>query len=95
MMDRMKIEDDIPIEAGLVSNSIESAQRKVESRNFGIRKNVLQYDDVMNMQREKIYSQRDQVLEGANMKESIQRMIEEAILQNVEMFLPASGGVTL
>ena len=63
-MDRMKIEDDVPIEAGMVSNPIESAQRKVESRNFGIRKNVLQYDDVMNMQREKIYSQRDQVLNG-------------------------------
>ncbi len=77
LMDRMKIEDDVPIEAGMVSNSIESAQRKVESRNFGIRKNVLQYDDVMNMQREKIYSQRDQVLNGENMKDSILKMIEE------------------
>ncbi|WP_455941360.1 preprotein translocase subunit SecA [Neglectibacter timonensis] len=89
LMDRMKIEDDVPIEAGMVSNSIESAQRKVESRNFGIRKNVLQYDDVMNMQREKIYSQRDQVLNGENMKDSIMKMIEGAIEKNVSIFLPA------
>ncbi len=89
MMDRLRIEDDIPIEAGLVSNSIESAQRKVESRNFAIRKNVLQYDDVMNLQRAKIYSQRDQVLDGANMKESITKMIDEAIETTVSTFLPA------
>lgn len=89
MMDRLRIEDDIPIEAGLVSNSIESAQRKVESRNFAIRKNVLQYDDVMNLQRAKIYSQRDQVLDGENMKESISKMIEGAIETTVRTFLPA------
>ena len=63
-MDKLKIDDDTPIEAGMVSNSIESAQRKVESRNFAIRKNVLQYDEVMNSQRQIIYSQRDQVLNG-------------------------------
>jgi preprotein translocase subunit SecA len=88
MMDRLKIDDDMPIEAGMLSSSIEGAQRKVESRNFGIRKNVLQYDDVMNMQREKIYSQRDMVLNGENMKESIQKMIKDAIEKNVNVFLP-------
>ncbi len=88
MMDRLRIEDDVPIEAGLVSNSIESAQRKVESRNFGIRKNVLQYDEVMNSQRQIIYGQRDQVLDGENMKGSILKMIQEAIAQNVKTFLP-------
>ena len=88
LMDRMKIEDDVPIEAGMVSGSIENAQKKVEGRNFSIRKNVLQYDDVMNMQREKIYSQRDQVLDGENMKPQILKMIEGAIESNVNLFLP-------
>ena len=88
MMDKMKIEDDVPIEAGMVSSSIESAQRKVESRNFAIRKNVLQYDEVMNSQRQIIYSQRDQVLNGENMKESILKMIHEAIEATVKQYLP-------
>ncbi len=88
LMDRLKIDDDMPIEAGMVSNSIESAQRKVESRNFAIRKNVLQYDEVMNSQRQIIYGQRDQVLNGENMKEAIQKMIHEAIEANVKTFLP-------
>ncbi len=88
LMDKMKIEDDVPIEAGMVSNSIESAQRKVESRNFAIRKNVLQYDEVMNSQRQIIYSQRDQVLNGENVKPQIQNMIHEAIAANVKTFLP-------
>ena len=88
MMNTLKIDDDIPIEAKMVSGSIESAQRKVESRNFGIRKNVLQYDEVMNSQRQIIYGQRDKVLNGENMKESIQKMIDEAIQANVKRFLP-------
>ena len=87
-MDKMKIDDDTPIEAGIVSNSIEGAQRKVESRNFAIRKNVLQYDEVMNSQRQIIYSQRDQVLNGENMREQIQKMIYGAIEDNVKRYLP-------
>ena len=87
-MDKMKIDDDTPIEAGIVSNSIEGAQRKVESRNFAIRKNVLQYDEVMNSQRQIIYSQRDQVLNGESMKEQIQKMIYGAIEDNVKRYLP-------
>lgn len=88
MMDRLRIEEDVPIEAGMVSNSIESAQRKVESRNFAIRKNVLQYDEVMNSQRQIIYGQRDKVLNGENMKESITGMMDEAIEANVKTFMP-------
>ncbi len=88
MMDRLRIDDDMPIEAGMVSNSIESAQRKVESRNFGIRKNVLQYDEVMNNQRKIIYGQRDQVLDGEDMKPAILKMLEEAIEANVKRYLP-------
>ena len=90
LMDKLKIDDDTPIEAGMVSNSIESAQRKVESRNFAIRKNVLQYDEVMNSQRQIIYSQRDQVLNGENMKEQIQKMVYGAIEHNVKQYLPES-----
>jgi len=89
-MDRMKIDDDTPIEAGLVSSTIESAQRKVESRNFGIRKNVLQYDDVMNRQRELIYGQRDDVLNGEDMKPKIVAMIDQSIEANVKKFMPDS-----
>ena len=90
LMDKLKIDDDTPIEAGMVSNSIESAQRKVESRNFAIRKNVLQYDEVMNSQRQIIYSQRDQVLNGENMKEQIQKMVYGSIEHNVKQYLPES-----
>ena len=89
-MDRMKIDDDTPIEAGLVSSTIEGAQRKVESRNFGIRKNVLQYDDVMNRQRELIYGQRDDVLNGEDMKPKIVAMINQSIEANVKKFMPDS-----
>ena len=67
-MNGLKIDEDMPIENKMLSNIIESSQQKVETRNFGIRKNVLQYDDVMNRQRELIYSQRDQVLDGADLK---------------------------
>jgi preprotein translocase subunit SecA len=88
MMDKLRIDDDMPIEAGMVSNSIEGAQRKVESRNFGIRKNVLQYDEVMNNQRQIVYGQRDQVLDGEDMKPAIMKMIEEAIEANVKRYLP-------
>ena len=90
LMDTLKIEDDTPIEAKMVSNTIESAQKKKESNNFGIRKNVLQYDDVMNVQRETIYAQRDQVLDGQNMKAQVQKMVEMSIAGKVKEFLPDS-----
>lgn len=79
MMDMIGAEEDMPIEAKILTNSIESAQSKVEARNFGIRKNVLQYDDVMNRQREIIYSQRDKVLNGEDISGVIQEMIKETI----------------
>ncbi|WP_283609532.1 preprotein translocase subunit SecA [Faecalispora anaeroviscerum] len=88
LMDSLKVEEDMPIEAGMLSKTIESAQRKVEGRNFGIRKNVLQYDDVMNRQREVIYKQRDQVLNGENIRGQIITMIEQAIDTNIKRYLP-------
>jgi preprotein translocase subunit SecA len=76
LMDTLKLEDDVPIENGMLTNSIESAQKKVEARNFGIRKSVLDFDDVMNRQRELIYGQRAKVLDGDDMSDYIQTMID-------------------
>ncbi|MDP4119934.1 MAG: preprotein translocase subunit SecA [Bacillota bacterium] len=88
MMDRLNTPEDMPIENKLLSNIIEGSQQKVESRNFAIRKNVLQYDDVMNRQREIIYSQRDQVLNGEDLKETIQKMIKDNIEAAVDQYMP-------
>ena len=79
MLDKMGMDDDTPIDQKMLSGAIESAQKKVESRNFQIRKNVLQYDDVLNTQREVIYKQRQDVLDGADLKESILSMIDSVI----------------
>ena len=70
------MDENVPIQNRMISNAVESAQKKVEGRNFSIRKNVLKYDDVMNVQREVIYKQRRQVLDGENLSESIKKMIE-------------------
>lgn len=72
-------DEDMPIESKIISKSVESAQKKVEDRNFSIRKHVLQYDDVMNTQREIIYKQRREVLDGENLKESILKMMDSSI----------------
>ncbi len=77
IMDRFGLEEDVPIDHPLVSRAIENAQKKVEARNFEIRRNLLNYDDVLNAQREVIYGQRRRVLEGENVKEPIQEMVEE------------------
>ncbi len=77
LFDRFGVEEDMQIEAGMLTNSIESSQKRVEGRNFGIRKHVLEYDDVMNQQREVIYSERKQVLDGQDLQETYLRMISE------------------
>ncbi|MCL2152218.1 MAG: preprotein translocase subunit SecA [Oscillospiraceae bacterium] len=79
LMDNLGIDEDMPIERKMLSNAIETAQRKVESRNFQSRKNVLEYDDVMNKQRTLIYDQRRKVLDGENITQNIQTMISEVI----------------
>ena len=84
VMNTLNADENIPIEAKIVSNSIESAQKKIEGRNFGIRKSVLQYDDVMNRQRELIYKQRNQVLDGEELKPVIMRMIDGSINDAVD-----------
>ena len=88
MMDRLNVADDVPIEAKMLTKTIENAQLKVEARNFDIRKNVLQYDDVLNRQREVSYKQRNEVLDGADLKEAILRMIDSALEAKVERYLP-------
>ena len=87
-LDAFKSVGDMPIEAKIFSSSIESAQRKVEGNNFAIRRNVLKYDDVMNKQREVIYGQRNQVLDGEDISALIQKMIVDTISESVDFYCP-------
>src|SRR5688500_17529533 len=77
MMGRLGLDDVMPLESPMVTRAIGTAQQKVESYNFDIRKNVVEYDDVMNNQRDMIYGERDRVLAGESMRETILRMVEE------------------
>ncbi|BED92657.1 MAG: preprotein translocase subunit SecA [Candidatus Paraimprobicoccus trichonymphae] len=79
MMSRLNIEEDVPLEARMLTKSIESAQKKIEGRNFSIRKNVLQFDDVLNRQREIIYSQRNKILDGEDLKNQISAMMSQSV----------------
>ena len=91
VIDKLGLEETEAIESKMVTKAIENAQKKVEGNNFDIRKNLLGYDDVMNLQREVIYRQRTEVLEGKNLKEQIEGMIEEVISDAVNSHL--SGDV--
>ena len=86
MMEMLGLDEDTPIEAKLLSGSVESAQRRLEERNFGIRRDVLKYDDVMNRQREVIYGQRDTVLADGNVHDSVVKMVEDSIRANVAQY---------
>ncbi|MCE5286484.1 MAG: preprotein translocase subunit SecA [Pelosinus sp.] len=86
IMDKLGMEEDEPIEHKLISRSIEQAQKKVEGRNFDIRKHVLEYDNVMNQQREVIYGQRRQILMGDDLRENIFNMIQKLIDQGMEAY---------
>jgi len=88
IMDRLGLEEDVPIEHNMITKSIETAQKRVENRNFDIRKHVLQYDDVMNQQRELIYKQRRQVLTGENLKNNILEMIDASVERAVTTYAP-------
>ncbi len=87
MMGRLTQDEDMPIESKMISKTVESSQKKVEGRNFGIRKNTLQYDDVMNKQRELIYKQRNQVLDGMDLNDTILKMLDTNIDENVRNYL--------
>ena len=86
MMGRLTDDENMPIESKMITKTVESSQKKVEGRNFGIRKNTLQYDDVMNRQRELIYKQRDMVLDGTDLNEKILQMLETSIKENVQTY---------
>ncbi len=86
MMDSLGVDEDTPIENRIITSSIESAQRKIEGRNFEARKNVLRFDDVMNSQREIIYGQRQKVLSGEDVSESIHTMMRESIESSIASY---------
>lgn len=88
MMDKLGMDEDEPIENKLVTRSIENAQKKVEERNFNIRKQVLQYDDVMNQQREVIYKERRKVLEQANLRETVMEFTHKTVDRALTMYCP-------
>ncbi|MCI9157095.1 MAG: preprotein translocase subunit SecA, partial [Lawsonibacter sp.] len=84
LMEKLGVDEDTPIDAKMLSGAIENAQKQVESKNFQTRKNVLQYDDVMNTQREIIYKQRRQVLDGEDLQSSIQNMLRSMITNTIQ-----------
>ena len=91
LMDTLKIDEDTPIENRMITNTLESAQKKLEGRNFEIRKNVLKYDDVMNQQREIIYGQRRKVLDGEDISTEMHKMLRENIDSSCDQFLAGDG----
>ena len=93
MMDTLGLEDDVPIDAKILSNAVENAQKNVESRNFRARKNVLEYDDVMNTQREVIYAQRQKVLDGEDLRENMLSMLNDVVGSAVSDAFGENGGV--
>ena len=91
VVEKIGLEEDMPVEHRMLTKSIENAQKKVEGRNFGIRKHVLQYDDVMNKQRQVIYDERGRVLEGEDINEQIQSMIKDIISDAVAAYVGDNG----
>ena len=93
LMDNMGIEDDMPIDAKILSGAVENAQKNVESRHFRSRKNVLEYDNVMNTQRQVIYAQRQKVLDGEDLKENILTNLRQVVQANVSEALSENAGI--
>ncbi len=93
MMDTLGLDEDTPIDAKILSNAVENAQKNVESRNFRARKNVLEYDNVMNTQREIIYAQRQKVLDGEDLRDNMMQMLRTLVEGNVTTALSENGGV--
>ena len=91
MMDMLGIDEDTPIDAKILSNAVENAQKNVESRHFRTRKTVLEYDDVMNIQREVIYAQRQKVLDGENLRENMMSMLRGVVESSVTTAIAQAG----
>ncbi len=95
MVDRLGLPDDQPIDARILSNSIENAQKRLEGENFNLRKNVLEYDDVMNQQRNIIYGERRRVLDGEDISGTVKKMIETSVSEGISASVdPESGAVS-
>ena len=93
MMDTLGLDEDTPIDAKILSGAVENAQKNVESRNFRSRKSVLEYDNVMNTQREVIYAQRQKVLDGEDLRENMMHMLRSVVDSTVAEILSRTGGV--
>ena len=93
MMDSLGLDEDTPIDAKILSGAVENAQKNVESRNFRVRKSVLEYDDVMNTQREVIYAQRQKVLDGEDLRDNILHMLRGLVESTVSTALSEFGGI--
>ena len=93
MMNTLGLDEDTPIDAKILSGAVENAQKTVESRNFQTRKHVLEYDDVMNVQREVIYAQRQKVLDGEDLRENIRSMLKNVISTTATTALAETGGI--
>ena len=93
--DTLGADEDMPIESKIISNAVENAQKKVEGRNFSIRKNVLSYDDVMNVQRGIIYDERRKVLDGEDLKEHITKMMNSLAEDTVNEYLSNADNINV
>ena len=93
LMDSLGLEEDMPIDAKILSGAVENAQKTVESRNFRVRKNVLEYDNVMNIQREVIYAQRKKVLDGESLRDNMMSFLRQVVTSNVSTALAEFGGI--
>lgn len=89
LMERLRLPEDHPIENKMVTRAIETAQKNVEANNFEVRKNLLKYDDVMNTQREVIYSERDRLLRGEDLHTRMEEMVREAVAQALDDYIDA------
>ena len=94
MMDSLGLDEDTPIDAKILSNAVENAQKSVESRNFRARKSVLEYDNVMNTQREVIYAQRQKVLDGENLRDNMMTMLRGVVESGVATAMSQAGALT-
>ena len=93
ILDTFKSMGDIPVEAKIFTNTVESAQKKVEGNHYAMRRNVIKFDDVMNEQRKKVYDQRNQILDGYDIHSAILKMIDGYIEETVDFYCPASNDV--
>ena len=92
LLTRLNVDEALPIEHGLVSRIVEQSQTRVEGANFDVRKHLLEYDDVLNTQRAKIYGQRDRIFGKQDLSEDVTEMLQEEVMRRVPLALEEQGG---